>query len=72
MRGVMSIYELSWEIYKGGGWLVTMISTDNGDLLQQQIRYNGKIIGNKRGRCNEGCLYNNVLGYFRKICDVRK
>jgi hypothetical protein len=32
-----------------------MISTDNGDnLLQRQIRYNGKIIENKRGHCNEG------------------
>jgi hypothetical protein len=60
MRGVLSIYELSWEIYKrgGGGWLIAMISTDNGDnLLQRQIRYNGKIIGNERGRCNEGWLY---------------
>jgi hypothetical protein len=43
---------------QSGGWLVTMISTDNGDnLLQRQIRYNGKIIGNEHGRCNEGWLY---------------
>jgi hypothetical protein len=59
MRGVTSIYKLSWEIYKkGGGWLVTMILTNNGDdLLQRQIRYNGKLIGNERGRCNVGWLY---------------
>ena len=24
-----------------------------GILLQQQIRFNGKMTGNKRGRCNE-------------------
>jgi hypothetical protein len=28
-----------------------------GKLLQQQIRYNGKIFGNERGRCNEGWLH---------------
>jgi hypothetical protein len=58
MRGVLSIYERSWEIYKKEVRLIAMISTDNGDnLLQQQIRYNGKIIGNARGHCNEGWLY---------------
>jgi hypothetical protein len=30
-------------------------------LLQRQIRYNGKIIGNERGRCNEGWLYLPLL-----------
>jgi hypothetical protein len=31
---VLSIYELSWEIYKTeGGGLIAMISTDNGDNL---------------------------------------
>jgi hypothetical protein len=45
------------DIQKGEGWLVS-ISTDSGDdLLQRQIRYNGKIIGNERGHCNEGWLY---------------
>ena len=58
MRGVLSIYELSWEIYKKEVRLIAMISTDNGDnLLQRQICYNGKIIGNARGPCNEGWLY---------------
>jgi hypothetical protein len=58
MKGVLSVYELGWEIYKREGWLIAMISTDNGDnLLQLQIRYNGKIIRNERGRCNEGLLY---------------
>jgi hypothetical protein len=27
-----------------------------GKLLQRQIRYNGKIFVNERGRCNEGWL----------------
>jgi hypothetical protein len=65
MRGFMSIIQTKLrDIQKGGGgWLVTMISTDNGDnLLQRQIHYIGKIIGNKRGRCNEGWLY--IFGLF--------
>ena len=65
MRGVLSIYELSWEIYKKEVRLIAMISTDNGDnLLQRHIRYNGKIIGNERGRCNEGWLYYNICAKY--------
>jgi hypothetical protein len=55
-RGLEYIRTELRDIQKGG--LIAMISTDNGDnLLQRQIRYNGKIIGNERGRCNEGWLY---------------
>jgi hypothetical protein len=55
-RGLEYIRTEFRDIQKGG--LIAMISSDNGDnLLQRQIRYNGKIIGNERGRCNEGWLY---------------
>jgi hypothetical protein len=36
-----------------------------GKLIQQQIRYNGKIFGNERGHCNEGWLYIPSLIFFR-------
>jgi hypothetical protein len=64
-RGVFLLYTL-------GGWFVTMISTDNGDkLLQRQICYDSKIIGNEHGCCNEGWLYMPIFHTdHRKPTDI--